>query len=70
MPPRPRYRGRRSAWPETLSVTGDGRLLRELPESWVVAPMLLRPRRAPVLVIQVELDTGGWLLLAATLPDP
>jgi signal transduction histidine kinase len=58
------------AWPETLSVTGDGRSLRELPESWVVAPMLLRPRRAPVLVIQVELDTGGWLLLAATLPDP
>jgi len=58
------------AWPETLSVTGDGRSLRELPESWVVAPMLLRPRRAPVLVIQMELDTGGWLLLAATLPDP
>jgi signal transduction histidine kinase len=58
------------AWPETLSVTGDGRSLRELPENWVVAPMLLRPRRAPVLVIQVDLEPGGCLLLAATLPDP
>ncbi len=58
------------AWPETLSVTGDGRSLRELPESWVVGPMLLRPRRAPVLVIQVESPASGWLLLAATLPDP
>ena len=58
------------AWPETLSVTGDGRSLRELPENWVVAPMLLRPRRAPVLVIQVGLPAGDNLLLAATLPDP
>jgi signal transduction histidine kinase len=32
--------------------------------------MLLRPRRAPVLVIQVDLEPGGTLLLAATLPDP
>jgi signal transduction histidine kinase len=58
------------AWPETLSVTGDGRSLRELPENWVVAPMLLRPRRAPILVIQVELEPDACLLLAATLPDP
>jgi signal transduction histidine kinase len=58
------------AWPQTLSLTGDGRSLRELPESWVVAPMLLRPRQAPVLVIQVEFEATGWLLLAATLPDP
>jgi signal transduction histidine kinase len=58
------------AWPETLSVTGDGRSLRELPENWVVAPMLLRPRRAPILVIQVELEPNACLLLAATLPDP
>ena len=58
------------AWPDALSVTGDGRALRELPENWVVAPMLLRPRRAPVLVIQVRLESGGCLLLAATLPDP
>ncbi|MEP6502849.1 MAG: ATP-binding protein [Betaproteobacteria bacterium] len=58
------------AWPQTLSLTGDGRSLHELPESWVVAPMLLRPRPAPVLVIQVEFESSGWLLLAATLPDP
>src|SRR4051812_43913340 len=58
------------AWPETLSVTGDGRLLHELPDNWVVGPMLLRPRRAPVLVIQADVAAGGSLLLAATLPDP
>jgi len=58
------------AWPQTLALTGDGRYLHDLPESWVVAPMLLRPRPAPVLVIQVEFDSSGWLLLAATLPDP
>jgi signal transduction histidine kinase len=32
--------------------------------------MLLRPRRAPVLVIQVGLPAGDNLLLASTLPDP
>ena len=58
------------AWPQKLSLTGDGRFLSELPESWVVAPMLLRPRQAPVLVIQVEFESSSWLLLAATLPDP
>jgi len=58
------------AWPEGLSVTGDGRALRELPDNWLVGPMLLRPRRAPVLVVQVELPARGWLLLASTLPDP
>ena len=57
-------------WPQKLSLTGDGRSLYELPESWVVAPMLLRPRQAPVLVIQVEFEPNSWLLLAATLPDP
>jgi signal transduction histidine kinase len=58
------------AWPQNLSLTGDGRTLHELPENWVVAPMLLRPRQAPVLVIQVQFESTGWLLLAATLPDP
>jgi signal transduction histidine kinase len=60
----------RFAWPDTLAVSDDGRLLRDLPESWVEASMLLRPRPAPVLVIQVEIEPGGWLLLATTMPDP
>lgn len=60
----------RFAWPDTLAVADDGRLLRELPESWVEASMLLRPRPAPVLVIQVEFEPSGWLLLATTMPDP
>lgn len=60
----------RFAWPDTLAVSDDGRLLRDLPESWVEASMLRRPRPAPVLVIQVEFEPGGWLLLATTMPDP
>lgn len=58
------------AWPDTLVVADDGRTLRELPESWVEASLLLRPRPAPLLVIQAEIEPGGWLLLATTLPDP
>lgn len=32
--------------------------------------MLLRPRPAPLLLIQAEFEPGGWLLLATTMPDP
>ncbi|HEX6705097.1 MAG TPA: ATP-binding protein [Albitalea sp.] len=58
------------SWPDALVVTDDGRQLRDLPESWVEALMLLRPRPAPVLVIQAEFEPSGWLLLATTMPDP
>ena len=58
------------SWPDTLAVADDGRKLRDLPESWVEASMLLRPRPAPLLVIQAEFEPSGWLLLATTMPDP
>lgn len=58
------------AWPQGLRVSDDGRLVRELPESWVEATLLIRPRPAPILVIQTEFEKGHWLYLAATLPDP
>jgi len=56
--------------PDTQAVTDDGRTLRDLPERWVEGSMLLRPRPAPLLVIQAEFEPGGWLLLATTMPDP
>ncbi len=58
------------AWPQSLRVSDDGRLVTELPESWVEATLLIRPRPAPILVIQTEFEKGHWLYLAATMPDP
>ena len=58
------------AWPDTLQVSDDGRRVPDLPESWVEATLLLRPRPAPVLVIQAEFEPGNWLFLAAPMPDP
>ncbi|WP_394788569.1 ATP-binding protein [Rhodoferax sp.] len=58
------------AWPDGLQVSDDGRMVRDLPESWVEATLLLRPRPAPVLVIQAEFEPGRWLYLAAPMPDP
>lgn len=58
------------AWPESLQVSDDGRRVRDLPDSWVEATLLLSPRPAPVLVIQAEFEPGRWLYLATTMPDP
>jgi signal transduction histidine kinase len=58
------------AWPQGLKVSDDGRLVADLPESWVEATLLIRPRPAPILVIQTEFEKGHWLYLAATMPDP
>ncbi len=58
------------AWPESLQVSDDGRTVKDLPESWVEATLLLHPRPAPVLVIQSEFEPGRWLFLATTMPDP
>jgi signal transduction histidine kinase len=58
------------AWPQGLQVSDDGRLVADLPASWVEATLLIRPRPAPILVIQTEFEKGHWLYLAATMPDP
>jgi signal transduction histidine kinase len=58
------------AWPDGLQVSDDGRMVKDLPESWVEATLLIRPRPAPILVIQAEFEKGHWLYLAATMPDP
>jgi signal transduction histidine kinase len=58
------------ASPEGLQVSDDGRRVEDLPKDWVEATLLLKPRPAPVLVIQAEYRPGDWLYLAATMPDP
>jgi signal transduction histidine kinase len=58
------------AWPDGLQVSDDGRTVQDLPESWVEATLLIRPRPAPIVVIQTEFEKGHWLYLAATMPDP
>ncbi|MGQ0708711.1 MAG: ATP-binding protein [Rhodoferax sp.] len=58
------------AWPQTLQVADDGTRVPDLPDAWVQATLLLRPRPAPVLVVQAEFEPGRWLFLAATMPDP
>ena len=58
------------AWPDTLQVSDDGRMVGDLPDAWVEATLILRPRPAPVLVIQAEFEPGRWIYLAATMPDP
>ena len=58
------------AQPENLVISDDGRLAQDLPKEWVETTLLLRPRPAPILVIQAEYMPGDWLYLAATMPDP
>jgi hypothetical protein len=49
------------AWPDRLQVSDDGRMVRDLPESWVEATLLIQPRPAPVVVIQTEFEKGHLL---------
>lgn len=58
------------AWPDGLQVTDDGRTINDLPEAWVEATLLVRPRPAPILVIQTEFAENHWLYLATTMPNP
>ena len=58
------------AMPEGLAVSPDGKTVQDLPEAWVEATLLTRPRPAPLLVIQAEFEPGGWLYLASRMPDP
>ena len=58
------------AMPDELAVSPDGKKVNELPEAWVEATLLTRPRPAPLLVIQAEFEPGSWLYLASRMPDP
>ncbi|BCL77332.1 two-component sensor histidine kinase [Jeongeupia sp. HS-3] len=58
------------AWPDGLAVSDDGATLEDLPDNWVQHSLIIKPRPAPVLVIQAEIEPGGWLYLATLMPDP
>jgi len=58
------------AWPDDLKVSEDGSNLSDLPDNWVQAILLLTPKPAPILVIQVEMEPGHWLYLASLMPNP
>ncbi|UXY16326.1 ATP-binding protein [Chitiniphilus purpureus] len=58
------------AWPDGLPVSDDGATLQDLPDDWVQHTLIVKPRVAPVLVIQAELEPAGWIYLATLMPDP
>ena len=58
------------AWPDRLAVAEHYVRLNDLPESWVQHVLLLQPERAPILVIQTEIEPGNWLFLAGLMPNP
>ncbi|WP_374536319.1 ATP-binding protein [Chitinimonas taiwanensis] len=60
----------RFVWPEQLVVNEAGMRLAELPDEWVQHTLIVRPRPAPILVIQTQLASEEWLYLAALMPDP
>ncbi|MBE9610454.1 HAMP domain-containing protein [Chitinilyticum litopenaei] len=55
---------------ESLPVSDDRVLVQDLPDNWVQHILLIKPRPAPVLVIQTEIEPGNWLYLATVMPDP
>jgi signal transduction histidine kinase len=58
------------AMPDGLVVSDEGIKVADLPEEWVQHTLLIKPRPAPVLVIQAEIEPGGWLYLATLMADP
>jgi|GEM_PF-41793 len=58
------------AWPEGLQVSSDGLKVGDLPENWVQHILLAKPNPAPVMVIQMQVESGRWLYLAALMPNP
>jgi len=58
------------AWPDQLIVNNDGAKITDMPESWVRHILLTSPNPAPILAIQVKMDDGHWIYLAALMPNP
>lgn len=58
------------AWPDALAVSPQGTRMTDLPENWVRHILLAGPARAPILVLQTELEPGHWLYLATLMPNP
>lgn len=58
------------ASPVDLTVRENGTLMTELPSYLNSQHLILSPRPAPLLVVQIELEPGVWAYLAALMPDP
>ncbi|MGC3777944.1 hypothetical protein ACPUD5_26490, partial [Escherichia coli] len=58
------------AWPDGLPVANDGLTVNDLPDNWVQHILLTKPNSAPVLVIQMQVESGRWIYLAALMPNP
>ncbi|WP_230403644.1 ATP-binding protein [Undibacterium curvum] len=58
------------AWPQDLRFSQDGTGISDVPDKWVEHILVTRPKPAPIMVIQAELDSGNWLYLATLMPNP
>ncbi len=56
--------------PERLRLLKNDIFLHDLPKSWAHHTLTLDPLNPPVMVVQIELDEGEWLYIAALLPTP
>lgn len=55
---------------DELRVFNSGVLMSELPPGWTRFSLSTSRPDAPVLVLQLQMNTGEWLFLAAALPPP
>lgn len=58
------------AWPDQLVVSDTGLKVDQLPDSWVKHTLITKPKPAPILVIQLQLEDKSWLYLAGLMPNP
>lgn len=58
------------SYPNDLHVFNNQTLLSDLPPSWSRYTLLMEPINPPILVMQLQLENGDWLYLAALLPAP
>jgi signal transduction histidine kinase len=58
------------ASPVNLVVRENGTLLTELPDYISSQHLILSPKPAPVMVIQLEIEPGAWVFIATLFPDP
>lgn len=58
------------AWPADLVLSEDGSGINDVPDKWVQHILVTKPKPAPILVIQVEMEAGRWLYLATLMPNP
>ncbi|WP_220719640.1 ATP-binding protein [Agarivorans litoreus] len=56
--------------PDKLHVLKNDILLKDLPSSWASHTLQVQPLNPPILVTQIELESGEWIYLAALLPAP